>query len=41
MTYLAYGNEASQARTYSYAAVLAVIPAWNERQKMLERIQNE
>ncbi|OKO99838.1 hypothetical protein PENSUB_8055 [Penicillium subrubescens] len=41
MAYLAYGNEASQARTYSYAAILAVIPAWNERQQLLERVQNE
>lgn len=41
MAWMAYGNQASQAESYSYAAILAVIPAWNERQQLLGRIQNE
>ncbi|KAL1861939.1 hypothetical protein Plec18170_000763 [Paecilomyces lecythidis] len=31
LTHLAYGNEASIESRYSYAAILAVIPPWNER----------
>lgn len=41
ISYLTYGNEASQATAYSYAAIIAVIPSWTNRQQLLEKIQNE
>lgn len=39
MTFIAYGNEATQAQVYSYAAIIAVIPLWDERQKLLEKME--
>ncbi|KAJ5381350.1 Oxoglutarate/iron-dependent dioxygenase [Penicillium cataractarum] len=41
MTYMAYGNEASQAEVYSYAAIIAVIPPWTERQKLLAKLEEK
>jgi hypothetical protein len=41
ISYLTYGNEASQTTAYSYAAIIAVIPSWTDRRQLLEKIQNE
>lgn len=41
MAYLAYGNEASQIQTYSYATIIAVIPPWSERQKLLAKLEDK
>ena len=39
MAFIAYGNEATQAQLYSYAAITAVIPLWDESRKLLEKLE--
>lgn len=39
MTFISYGNEAAQAQVYSYAAVIAVIPSWDARLPLLEKLE--
>jgi hypothetical protein len=42
MAYLGHaGNEPSQAQIYYYAAIIAVIPPWTERQKLLAKLKDQ
>ncbi|KAJ5381351.1 uncharacterized protein N7496_003779 [Penicillium cataractarum] len=40
MSYLAYGNEPSVHEVYSYAAIVAIIPPWTERQEIVQQARN-
>lgn len=35
-SYIAYGNEASIGTMYSYAAILAIVPPFDERQRVMD-----
>ncbi|CEJ60473.1 hypothetical protein PMG11_09046 [Penicillium brasilianum] len=41
MAYITYVDDASQMHIHSYAAIIAVIPPWTERQKLLAKLKDQ